>query len=261
MLDDYDNLLGGSIVAPYGRLGGKSRLKKIVVEQFPKDYENMIYVEPFFGAGSIFYHKEPSVKEVINDLDKNIFILMKGFKKYDGYQISKDINGLHSRAFFNKLRDFNPRNDYSKFIRVLLLTRLSFFNNMTSYDGSSGVNDGLISSDFKDKFNVRLKNTTILNKDYKDVIKKYDSKNTLFYLDPPYSMSEGAKYYDGQSISITELYDTVKNIKGKFLISYDDDKATKELFKKFKIIKVNTIYQHTANIAQRPITEILISNY
>jgi len=257
-MEYYENLLGGSLQAPYARLGGKSRLKKIVLGHFPKDYEKMTYVEPFFGGGSVFYYKEPSVKEVINDLDKNMFTLMKGFKKYDGDQISKDINGNHSRAFFIKLRDFVPKNDYAKFIRVLLLTRLSFFGKMTSY---SYLHDGNISSNFGDKFTTRLKDTIILNKDYKDVIKKYDSVNTFFYLDPPYSMSEDAKYYDGQSIKITELYDIVKNIKGKFLISYDDDKATKELFKDFKIMRVKTSYTQTQHVDRRDVYEILISNY
>ena len=259
-MEHYDNLLGGSITAPYARLGGKSRLKKIVIGHFPKDYEKMTYVEPFFGAGSVFYYKEPSAKEVINDIDKNMFLLMKGFKKFDGDQISKDINGKYSKAKFIQLRDdFKPKNEYAKFIRVLLLTRLSFFGKMTSY--SYLHQDSGINSNFGDKFNIRLKNTIILNRDYKDVIKKYDSSNTFFYLDPPYSMSEDAKYYDGQSIKMSELYDLVKNIKGKFLISYDDDKEAKDLFKNFKIVKVKTLYIQTQNIDRRTITEILISNY
>ena len=106
-----------------------------------------------------------------------------------------------------------------------------------------------------------LKHTIILNKDYKEVIKKYDSPQSFFYLDPPYSMSEDYKYYDNQYININELYELLKNIKGRFLFSYDDNKEAKELFKEFKIINVTTTYSQTQNIEQRKKKEIVIKNY
>ena len=34
---------------------------------FPKDYEKMIYVEPFVGAGHVLYGKKKSEVEIIND--------------------------------------------------------------------------------------------------------------------------------------------------------------------------------------------------
>ncbi len=34
----------------------------------------LIYVEPFIGAGSIFFYKDPSEFEIINDLDKQPYI-------------------------------------------------------------------------------------------------------------------------------------------------------------------------------------------
>nr|WPF46889.1 MAG: hypothetical protein [Lake Baikal virophage 16] len=251
----YNNVIGG-IIAPYSRLGGKSRLKKVLINYFPDNYESMTYIEPFFGGGSLFFYKEPSKKEVINDLDKNIFILMKGFKKYDGNEISDAINGNYDKDKFIILKNYKPKTEYNKFIQLLLLTKLSFFGEMRTYGNRFYIN-----SNYGNKYNERLKNTIILNKDYKEVIKKYDSPNSFFYLDPPYSMSKEYKYYDNQYININELYDTIKNIKGRFLISYDDNKEIKELFKDFKIIKVSTSYIHTQNIERRKKTEILIKNY
>jgi len=40
------------------------------------------------------------------------------------------------------------------------------------------------------KYKERLKNTIIFSQDYKTIIKKYDSADTLFYLDPPYENSK-----------------------------------------------------------------------
>ena len=118
-----------------------------------------------------------------------------------------------------------------------------------------------INSNYGNKYNERLKNTIILNKDYQEVIKKYDGPNSFFYLDPPYSMSEKEKYYNNQYINIHELYNILKNIKGKFLLSYDDNKEAKQLFKDFKIINVTTTYIHTQNIEKRKVKEIIIKNY
>lgn len=254
--NNFCKLVGAGIIAPYGRLGGKSKLKKTLIKYFPTDYEAMTYIEPFFGGGSLYFYKEPSKKEVINDLDKNIYTLMKGFKKYDGEKISETINADYDKDSFNKIKDFKPKTDYDKFIHILLLTKLSFFSNMKTFG-----NHYKISSNYGNKYTERLKHTIILNKDYKEVIKKYDSPNSFFYLDPPYSMSEEYKYYENQFININELYDLLKNIKGKFLFSYDDNKEARQLFKDFKITTVTTRYSGTQNIKQRNKKEIVIQNY
>jgi site-specific DNA-adenine methylase len=44
------------------------RLKdRWVIAHFPRKYKEMLYVEPFFGEGTVFWSKEPSVAEFIND--------------------------------------------------------------------------------------------------------------------------------------------------------------------------------------------------
>jgi DNA adenine methylase len=254
--NNFCKLVGAGIIAPYGRMGGKSWLKKTLIKYFPVDYEAMTYIEPFFGAGSLYFYKEPSKKEVINDLDKNIYTLMKGFKKYDGEKISETINADYDKESFNKIKDFKPKTDYDKFIHILLLTKLSFFGNMKAFG-----NHTKIASNYGNKYNERLKHTIISNKDYKEVIKKYDSPNSFFYLDPPYSMSEDYKYYDNKYININELHDLLKNIKGKFLLSYDDNIEARQLFKDFKITTVVTSYQETQYIKKREKKEIVIQNY
>ena len=64
----------------------------------------------------------------------------------------------------------------------------------------------------------RLKNAVITcGKDYRDVIKKYDSKSTLIYLDPPY---EGTKCeYNHCDIPTTEIVNVMKKAKGTVLMS------------------------------------------
>lgn len=70
-----------------------------------------------------------------------------------------------------------------------------------------------------------MKNTSVLNQDYKSVLSKYDSSNTLFYLDPPYLTEKGNWGYN--PINPDELLSVLKSIKGKFILSFENNNAFK----------------------------------
>ena len=218
---DEDDTQGEGLRTFMGRTGGKNLLKKRIVNIiFPNGYEDMIYVEPFVGAGHVYFYKNPSVKEVINDLDTDVTDMFKGMKKFSGNRISKTINGDYTKQDFKDIVSGHPGSPYGKFIQLLLRYKLSFYSNGISF----GKN--MINSNYGNTYNDRLKNTTIYNKDFKTLIKKYDSGNTLFYLDPPYENSD--KLYTHDTLPIKDVYDAVKNIKGLFIISYNDSKEAKE---------------------------------
>lgn len=247
--------LEGGLRPIIGRIGGKNLLKKEIVNNyFPKDYQNMIYVEPFIGGGSIFFYKEPSDKEIINDKDSKLIQMYKGFKKYDGEKISKDINGKYNKEKFNKILNSNPKSQYDNFIKNLILYKTSFFGKGLGFGKRPYIKSNM--KGYKD----RLKDVEILNQDYKDIIKKYDSPNTFFYLDPPYENSKGL--YDYFHLHIKDIFDVLKNIKGKFLISYNNSKEAKKLFKNYHINYLNTNYANPNKGGQDiDVKEIIISNY
>ena len=49
---------------PWGRIGGKRRLFKAIINLFPDNYE--IYAEPFFGGGSVFFNLPKEKKTYTN---------------------------------------------------------------------------------------------------------------------------------------------------------------------------------------------------
>jgi DNA adenine methylase len=55
--------------SPLVYVGGKSILAKQIIDLIPKQ---TVYVEVFAGAGWVFFKKEPSKSEVLNDLDSDL---------------------------------------------------------------------------------------------------------------------------------------------------------------------------------------------
>lgn len=105
----------------------------------------------------------------------------------------------------------------------------------------------------------RLKSASVVieHKDFENLIKVYDRPNALFYCDPPYHNTE--KYYDvafGEADHI-RLRDTLAAIKGKFLLSYNDDEFIRELYRDFKIEAV----ERQNNLASGKFRELIITNY
>ena len=75
--------------------------------------------------------------------------------------------------------------------------------------------------------------------DFEKIIEKYDTKNTLFYVDPPYI--GGERYYKTKEVEFKQedherLAHVLKRIKGKFILSYYDHEIVRRNYKGFKII-------------------------
>lgn len=236
-------------------MGGKSRLKIRIINLFPKDYENMIYIEPFVGGGSVFFSKEPSKEEIINDIDKDLIEVYKGFKKYDFDKIKSDVDGIYPKEEFYKIRDNIPKDNYNKFLRLFILFRLSYFAQLRTPKKLNKIK-------LRENYSERLKNTKIYNTDYKTIIKKYDSPNSLIYLDPPYEGSN-EKHYKHSIIDYEELKNILSKIKGKFILSINKSDRIKELFKNFNISEIKTDYSNniTGSKDKRTVIEYIIKNY
>ena len=105
------------------------------------------------------------------------------------------------------------------------------------------------------------------NLSYEDVIEKFDSENTFFYVDPPYWQSENLySFHSFNRESHFELADVLQNIKGKFLLSYYDYKELNDLYPKSIFNRFKKEYKRSSRPSKsnekKPITtEMLVSNY
>lgn len=244
-----------------GRLGGKSKSKKIIVDDyFPEGYETMLYVEPFVGGGSIFFYKNPSVKEVVNDLDINIYNIFRGAKICSQEEVAKAIEGDYTKEDFNAIRDSLPPNDI---LGIFCRTYFLISRSIMCKGRDAMTNRKMFMNINLKGYRERLENVDIYNVDYKELITEYDSDETFFYLDPPYENSKGL--YKNDVVAIEDMYDMLKNIKGKFLLSYNNSDKARELFKEYNIHGIVTKYSATTFAHNRNkntnVVELLICNY
>lgn len=87
-------------------------------------------------------------------------------------------------------------------------------------------------------YGIEIKADEIHHFDYKNIIEKFDSENTLFYLDPPYYKKEFL-YSNNNNFSHQELKDLLSKIKGKFILSYEDCRFIRNLYKDVSIFSYN----------------------
>jgi DNA adenine methylase len=232
---------------PIGRIGGKSRIAKQIIELFPPDNTYTTYIEPFVGAGNIIYRipYNPKHLEIINDLDNDMYRIFKGVQMY----------GIHLKERLPKKtitkKQFINLKDKKDIISLLLRYKIS-------YKGAGKyINPSIKSTPFKTtKFNElqeRLKNVNIFNEDFTTIINQYNNKKVFFYLDPPY---EESKDYPN-AVNPIDVYNAVKKIKGKFMLSYNDSPLIRNIFKNYNIQSIITKYQSPP----RDVMELIITNY
>lgn len=261
---------------PY--IGGKSYLASWIISRFPKNYTDLQYCEVFGGGGWVLFKKELSVLETYNDLNKNIVNLFKIIRdNFEEFSYKSEWT-LHSREMYeearNRLKDDRFVNDLERAMHYSI-------NKIQSFSANGGWAYGVTAPKILSGkwlpflkrlsiINARLKRVQIECLDFESLIIKYDNKNTLFYLDPPYVGVEHYYNRDGVNFGMKDherLHSMLKNIKGKFVLSYYDHSLVKKLYKGFNW-KRKTSVKHSLGctrnykLSKKPKSkEVLILNY
>lgn len=89
----------------------------------------------------------------------------------------------------------------------------------------------------------RLAGVTVKRQDFETFITRYDTKDILFYLDPPYWNNE-TDYGKGIfcRVGFERLRDCLTGIKGRFILSLNDTRQARDLFKDFTVERADVIY-------------------
>lgn len=228
-----------SYKSPINWFGGKYYMANDIIKLFPK---HKVYVEVFGGAGHILFKKEPSVIEVYNDIDSGLYLFFKILRDENKANLLKQKLDLtpYSREEFYHCRDtWRDEQDDIKKVRKWYVTAMqSFSTNFSTWSHSKSKSRRGMSQavsqwlgkieDNLPKAVERLKVVQIENMDYKDLLKKYDGEDTLFYLDPPYIHKTRKMTYqyahEMEDEQHEEMIDILLHIKGKAILSgYDNE--------------------------------------
>ena len=244
-------------------IGGKSKIGKWIVPFYPTDMET--YVEPFSGMFWCFFNmdleKYPNLKKVVyndfNPLNYNLFKcvqnpseLQRVMDEIEVQQVGVIDTSIELKEKFNTFQSeifgegFKVGNcDYiaaAKYVYVLSQVFSGSKPETSSFIDLKGkyrskylaFRDKLSKPNWVDHF---LKITDVENLDFQDVIEKYDSPSTYFYVDPPYWKTEN--YYSNHDFDRDDherLAIALNKIQGKFSLSYYDFELLHDWFPETK---------------------------
>ena len=239
------------------RLGNKKKLAKKIQAYFPK---HKIYIEPFFGAGGMFFNKPKAQYNIVNDLDSDVFNL---------FQVVMNQKEELEKAFYmmpihSDLLEYWKTNQETDPIKKAL--RFLFLSNFTYLGKGDTLRNGTENPKnilYKNIDNTSdcLENVQFFNKDFKQFLKllrEKNAKDSFIYCDPPY-LSTANNYLDGftQQDSL-DLFDTLEQTKCKWAMSEFDHPF---ILQQAKQRGLNIIEIGERQSLKNRRTEILVTNY
>lgn len=213
---------------PLTYYGGKQKMAKTIIEMMPK---HRIYCEPFFGGGAVFFAKPKSYLEVINDKNDRLVTFYRAIQNHfeelnDMVQCTLCSESEYRRAhkiYYGNIEATDIEIAWSVWVLINMSFNGSPMGGWKWCNGSARSHTGVVIRHKREEFNVylkqRLQDVQISCREALDVIKSRDSKDTFFYLDPPYPGAD-QKHYKGYSLeNLEELLIILQDIKGKFILS------------------------------------------
>jgi DNA adenine methylase len=201
----------------------------------------MTYLEPFFGSGCVFFSKNPSQIEKLNDIDSEVFNLFTQIRENTEKLIFLVENTAWSRNEY--LLAFEKCDCQIETARRFLVR--AWFSIGSAYRDKSSIRMNIDrATGGHDYFHQKLPDTLretskrlksepghyvqIENKNALELIQKYDRENVLIYLDPPY-LYETRKHkniynHEMSNDDHKQLLELINGLKANVLISgYDNE--------------------------------------
>jgi DNA adenine methylase len=248
------------------RQGNKSKLADNIIQYFPF---HSIYIEPFFGAGGMFFNK-PKVKyNIVNDIDSDVFNL---------FQVVSNQKEELEKAFFEMpihadLLEYWKTNKETdpirKALRFLLLSNFTFngAGTMVVY-GASSSRATSYKNDFYDKLNQcnrLLFDVQFTNHDFRKFFNSImlddrsdEREKSFIYADKPYSDTGNNYSNDWTAQDDIDLLEVLGSTNIKYAVSEFEGSHFEDLALKKGLNKI--VIGERQNLKNRRV-EILLRNY
>ncbi|TQI68981.1 DNA adenine methylase [Clostridium sp. KNHs216] len=215
--------------------GAKWRIADWIIGHMP---EHKSYLEPFFGSGAVFFRKEPSRIETINDLDGQIVNLFSRIREDPERLAGMVATTPYARQEYYSAFD-SPTEDPFEQARLFLLQcwqghgfrtycRSGWKNDVAGREYAYAVRYWNQLPEWVMQACWRLKDAQIECRPAVDVIQRFNRPDVLIYADPPYLLStrKMKKQYACEMTDTdhAELLKVLLQHKGPVLLSgYDND--------------------------------------
>jgi DNA adenine methylase len=245
-------------------IGGKRRLAKTILPLFP---EHTCYAEPFCGAAALYFLKDQSEVEVLNDINGELINLYRVIKHHLDEFVKQFRWSLTSRQIYKWLQ-ITPEEtltDIQRAARFYYLQKLAFGGKVadqnfgTATTSPPRLNLLRLEEDLS-QAHLRLARTYIEHLSWQECITKYDRPHTLFYCDPPYWGTEGYGVDFGLE-QYDQMAELAKSIKGKIVISVNDIPEMRTAFNGLSLqtTDINYTVGGAGKTAKR--SELIIMNF
>lgn len=181
---------------PFAYYGGKVGLAKTILGLMPP---HRVYVEPFFGAGAVFFAKTQVPHEILNDTDSRIVAFFRSLRDHPAELARICALTPYSRDEYNHAMNASPSPDQlEQARRFWVLVTMGFGHHGRDNTGFSVTTKRTTGTAPTNQTRVarfesiarRLADATIENLDGLEVIRRHaKSDDTLIYADPPYPRS------------------------------------------------------------------------
>jgi DNA adenine methylase len=256
---------------PIAYYGGKQNMLEHILPLIP---QHTIYTEAYFGGGAVFFAKQPSQSETINDLNHMVINFYEIVRTNFDALKEKIEASLFSRVTYTiAWTIYRMPQLFSKLERAwafYIATNMGFACTIGSWGFDKYGKRSKAFLNKKLKFNgeiaKRLELVKIECNDACFVIQSDDANDAFHYIDPPYIESHQGHYGGYTEEDYIRLLETLTTIKGKFLLS----SYPSEILEKY--IKQNGWYTKSFDkplSAQKSVdgkskkrkTELLTANY
>lgn len=252
--------------------GSKWSIGEQIIEMMPK---HNIYLEPFFGSGAVFFLKPTCNSEILNDLDSEVVNLFRTIRD-NSEMLAKEIyftpysREEYKESYKRKDKDLDNIEKARQFLVRANMARAGMQYYSSSWRHAGPVLGAKTKQRVSGDWNriperileaaERLKDAEIENKNALELIKKYNRKDCLIYIDPPYLLStRRQRYYNVEMTEDKEhreLLELLKNHLGPVIISGYDSDLYQDILKGWNRKEIST---NAEQGKQR--TEVLWFNY
>ena len=229
--------------------GGKGDEIKQFEKYFPSEYDT--YIEPFIGGGSVYFYLAPK-KAVISDVHSELVDFYKCISEGKSKEIYDFmVNTPNDEETYYKIRDKMTISNELDNAKRFYYQRKTCFRGMLRYNKDGKFNipfgkyktinyDDLLNKNYEDL----LKHTEIKNTSFEYIFENYNDENNFMFLDPPYD-SEFTDYGYCQfgKEEQKKLALLFKNTENKCLMVIGKTKFIEELYKDYIVDEYDKKYK------------------